>query len=236
MLGWRGRYGYIGPATILMPMEFQGLLPDGVGVIAASLGIRSVEDDEIERGRTRIEETVVQMAAEGARAITISGPLLAIRLGYEGDEAARQALSEKAGVPIISGIAAVVAGIKHLGAKQPAVAVALPPEHHGMALDFLRGGGLEPVGISGAGVRGPIAQSQMDPNVFYGLARTLVDQHPNADSIYLGGRVVGLEVATALEADLGLPVVYADQAGLWWALRHLKVAPRPDSPTRLLNC
>ena len=235
MFGWRGRFGYIGPTTIVLPSELQGLLPDGVGVLATSLGIRSVEDNEIERGRQRIEEAAELLVAEGARAIMISGPLLALRLGFPGDEATRQSLAEKVGVPVISGIAAVVAGLKHLGARRPIAVVALPPEHHSMITNYLRDAGLEPAGIVGAGVRGPVAQIQMDPTVFYGLAYELAAQHADADSVYLGGRSVGLDVATALEADLGLPVAYAEQAGLWWALRHLKVAPKPGSPTRLLN-
>ena len=67
----------------------------------------------------------------------------------------------------------------------------------------------------------------MPDGAYYRLARDLVLAHPDADAIFLGTRGNVMQVVLQLEADLGLPVVHSPQASLWWALRQLRVAPRP---------
>ncbi len=92
---------------------------------------------------------------------------------------------------------------------------------------YLADAGLEAAGVGGVGVRSPAEASQVEPMAYYHLVRQLLTTHPEADSIFLGTRGNVMQVALQLEEDLGLPVVHSPQAGLWWALRHVRVAPKP---------
>jgi maleate cis-trans isomerase len=94
---------------------------------------------------------------------------------------------------------------------------------------YLTDAELAPAAVEGFAVSSPAEAGRIEPSAYYRRARELVAAHPDADAIVFGTRSNMEPVALALEADLGVPVVYGTQAGLWWALRHLRVAARPNS-------
>src|SRR5579884_1006335 len=197
MFGWRGCYGWVSPSTIQLPWELQAMLPEGVVV------------------------------GEGARAVVLAGVPLAVRQGYRREQEAHRTWSERAGVPVTSGSAAAVLGLEALGARRPVVVTAYLEEFNRLIAAYLEEAGLAVAAVGGLSVRSPAEASQTEPGAYYGLARELLRAHPHADSVFLGTRGNVMEVVLQLEDDFGLPVVHSPQAGLWWALRHLRIAPSP---------
>ena len=228
MLGWRGKFGYVSPSTIQLPSELQTMLPDGVSVIATNLGVRAHQAAEFERAQQGIEAAIELVVGEGARAVVLGGVPVAVPQGYRGEQENHRRWSEKAGVPVTSGMAACVAGLQHLGCHRPVIATAYLAEFHQQIATYMADAGLEVAGVEGLSVGSPAEAGRVEPTAYYGLARKLVDAHPNADAIFFGTRSDVQEVALRLEADVGLPVVHGTQAGLWWALRILRVAPDWD--------
>lgn len=223
MLGWRGAFAYISPSTIELPWELQDMLPDGVKVIATVLGVRAHSDAEFERAQQQAQAAVEAMVSEGAQAVILGGVPFAARQGYARERALHAAWSERLGTPVISSVAAAVAALEHLRARRPIVATAYLESLNRSVQSYLEEAGLEVAGIEGLAVRTPAEASRIEPTAFYELARRLAIAHPEADSIFLGVRGNLYPVAVQLEQDLGLPVVYGTQSGLWWALRQLRI-------------
>ncbi|HWP29129.1 MAG TPA: hypothetical protein VFB73_10375 [Chloroflexota bacterium] len=234
MLGWRGRIGYVSPSTVQLPWEFQDLLPEGVSVVITNLGVRAHQEAEFARAQEHIEAAIELLVGEGAQVVILAGVPLAVRLGYQGEQEAHRAWSARAGVPVTSGLAAAVAALRHLGAQRPVVATAYLPEFNQQIARYLSDAGLAVAGVGGLSVRSPAEASRVAPTAYYQLARELVAAHPEADAVFLGTRGNVHTTALLLERDLGLPVVHGLQAGLWWALRYLRVAP-PQGWGRLLS-
>jgi maleate cis-trans isomerase len=228
MLGWRGYFGYISPSTIQLPTELQDLLPDGVGVIAANLGVRAHQGAEFDRAREGTRQALELVIGEGAQAVVLGGVPVAVRQGYAGEQAANRAWSEQLSVPVTSGMAAMVAGLRHLGARRPVVVTAYLEEFNQLIAGYLADAGLAPAAVQGLNVRSPAEAGRVAPSAYYALARDLLAAHPDADAVLFGTRNNMQSVALALEADYGVPAVHGTQAGLWWALRHLRVAARPQ--------
>jgi len=234
MLGWRGYFGYVSPSTIQFPSEMQDMLPDGVSVIAANLGVRAHQGAEFERAQQGIQNALELVVGEGAQAVVLAGVPIAVRQGYAGEQEANRAWSERVGVPVTSGMAASVDGLRHLGARHPVVGTAYLDEINQQIAAYLGEAGVAPVGVRGLSVNSPAEAGRIAPTAFYRLARDLVDAHPDADAIFLGTRSNLQAVTIELERDLGIPVIHGTQAALWWALRQLRVTARPESG-RLLS-
>ncbi len=223
MLGWRGRFGYLSATSIFLPWDIHQMLPEGVVALAATLGVSGLSDEELQQGRDRQSHAIDQLVADGAKAVVVTGPMMAVRLGYRESSARDRVLSEQKGVPIMSAVDAQIEALNQLRRHRPVLATALAEQSSRQLVGYLGDAGIEVAGSDSLGARGPADQSRIDPHDFYRLAHELARSHPDADSVLLGGRVVTLDVVRELEYDLKLPVLYSTVAAVWWALRELGV-------------
>lgn len=224
LLGWRGRIGYVAPSAVRLPWEMQELLPEGVVLLATSLRVRSYTDAEFDAARAAVAEAVGYLVEQGAQGVLLAGVPIAVREGYAREQEWLEKLRATYGVPVISGIAASVEGFRHRGVRQPLVATLYLEGMNAQIAAYLTEAGMPPAALSGMGSRSPAESSRMDAGTLYHVVREQAAAHPGADGVFLGARVDLQEVATALEADLGLPVLHASQAGLWWLLRAVRIA------------
>jgi maleate cis-trans isomerase len=226
MIGWRGRIGFISPSTVQLPWELTAMLPEGVGVIATVLSVRSYQDAEFERALQGVEPAIDVVVGEGAQAVYVAGVPLAVRQGYRKEQEAHRVWTERKGIPVTSSLGAVVAGLERLGARRPVVVTAYPPELNDAVARYLVEAGLEPLLVKGLSLRSPAEASRVEATTYYQLARELVARHADADAVLLLARTDLQQVALLLEQDLGLPAVHQTQAALWWALERLRVSDR----------
>ena len=87
---------------------------------------------------------------------------------------------------------------------------------------FLEGNGFTVVDMKGLGLENFSEIARQRPQVIYDLAKKA--DHRDADGIFISCTDFrALEVVELLEKDLRKPVVSANQASLWLALRQLNI-------------
>ncbi|MBA3450308.1 MAG: maleate cis-trans isomerase [Chloroflexia bacterium] len=235
--GWafRARLGVIVPhAAIGTESELQAMAAsaEGISIHAARvpLGVMragGLMDPTIalEPVRAFADPPLVDDAAE----LLAAAPLHAIGFGFTSssyvrgaadDDALRQRLEARTrGIPVaITSVSAILA-LRALDATR--VALVDPPwfspELTALGVDYFRGQGFEIVHAAPAAL--PSEQRAINPGQLFEWARDHVP--PEADAVYIGGN--GLRAAgviQALEEDLEIPVLTANQA-LLWHLLHL---------------
>ena len=232
--GWsvRARLGVIVPhAAVGTESELQAMAPPGVSIHATRvpLGVMragGVMDPTIalEPVRAFADPPLVDDAAE----LLASAPLHAIGFGFTSssyvrgaadDEALRERLEARArGIPVAITSLSAVLGLRALGAAR--VALVEPPwfspELTSLGADYFRAHGFEVVFAQAAAL--PSDQRAINPGQLFEWTREHVPR--SAEAISIGGnglRAVG--VIAALEEDLRIPVLTANQALLWHLLR-----------------
>jgi maleate isomerase len=241
--GWsfRARLGVIVPhAAIGTESELQAMAPDGVSIHATRvpLGVMragGVMDPTIalEPVRAFADPPLVDDAAE----LLAAAPLHAIGFGFTSssyvrgavdDESLRQRLEARThGIPVAITSVSAVLGLRALGAER--IALVDPPwfspELTALGVDYFRDQGFEIVHAEAAAL--PSDQRAIHPGQLFEWVRGHVPE--NVEAIYIGGnglRSVG--VIQALEEDLHVPVLTANQALFWHLLRlagtHVPVA------------
>jgi maleate isomerase len=232
--GWafRARLGLLVPHGDVGPeSELAAMVPEGVSVHATRVPIGlmrpgGVMDPTIalEPVRAFAEPPQVDDAAE----LLAAAPLHAIGYAFTSssyvrapadDEALRERLEERTrGIPVaITGSSAVLAlralGVSRLALIDPPW---FSPELNAMGAEYFRGHGFAVVHHAPAGL--PSDQRAVHPGQLYEWARAHVPAE--AEAVFIGGngfRTVG--VIEALEEDLAIPVLTANQVLCWHLLR-----------------
>lgn len=230
--GFRARLGVLVPhAAIGTESELGAMTPDGVSIHAARvpLGVMRAgglmdQTIAIDPVRAFADPPLVDDAAE----LLAAAPLHAIGFAFTSssyvrgaadDEALRQRLEARTrGIPVAVTSTSAVLALRAVGAER--VALVDPPwfsaELTALGADYFRTHRFEVVQAAAAGL--PSDQRAINPGQLFEWVRDNVP--PEADAVYIGGnglRAVG--VIQALEEDLGLPVLTANQVLLWHLLR-----------------
>jgi maleate cis-trans isomerase len=216
--------GYVSPSSIRLPWELMEMLPDGVRVAATTLRVRGYTDAQFAQAQAGVAEAVEVLAAEGANAIIQAGVPVAVRGGYAQEHERLAELRQRHGVPLISGVRACVAGFDHLGVRRPLVATAYLEEMNRQLVEYFAEAGLQPAGVGGLGAQSPAESGHLPADALARLVRELWARTREADGVFLGARIQLQALAVALEAELGVPVLYGTQASVWWATRELQLS------------
>jgi maleate isomerase len=238
--GWeaRVRIGVLTPHADVGPeSELKAMAPPGVAIHATrvpfgAMAAGGAMDPTIPLApvRTFAEPPHVDDAAE----LLAGAPLDAIAYGFtssayvigvEGEVEMIARLERRTrGIPVVAVCRAAVEGLRVLGARR--IALVDPPwfdtELNAFGRGYYESAGFEVVYSSPCGL--PSAQAKITPSDLHAW----VSEHvpTDAEAIVIGGngfRAVG--AIAALEEDLGRPVVTANQALLWAALRAAHADP-----------
>lgn len=232
--GWsfRARLGVIVPhAAIGTESELGAMAPQGVSIHAARvpLGVMraaGVMDPTIalQPVRTFVDPPLVDEAAE----LLAAAPLHAIGFAFTSssyvrgaadDEVLRRRLETRTrGIPVAITATSAVLALRALGAGR--VALVDPPwfseELTELGARYFRDQGFDVVSAGAAKL--PSEQLAINPGQLFEWARGNVPSR--AEAVFIGGnglRAVG--IIKALEEDLSLPVITANQVLLWHLLR-----------------
>ena len=173
-----------------------------------------------------VDDAAELLAAAPLHAIGFAFTSSSYVRGAADDEALRRRLEERTrGIPVAVCAASAVLALRALGAGR--VALIDPPwfspELTALGVDYFQSQGLEVVSAEAAGL--PSEQRAIHPGQLFEWARARVP--PRAEAVFIGGngfRAVG--VISALEEDLGVPVLTANQV-LFWRLLRLAGARMP---------
>ena len=244
--GWRARIGVLVPHADVNPeSEFNAMAPDGVSIHSArvpfgGMGRGGRMDPTISQDPVR--GIVEPPAIDDAAALLADAPVHVIGfaftsssyvLGAAGDDELARRIEDRAGIPFLVACSSAVEALRALDVSS--IAVINPPwfdhELTDLGRRYFEAAGIGVAHASAARI--PSDQFAVHPGIVYRYARDVVP--PDADAVFFGGngfRSVG--VVEALETDLGRPVVTANQALFWHALRAAGVPSAIEGYGRLL--
>jgi maleate cis-trans isomerase len=220
------KFGCIAPSVVQLPWDLHALLPKDVQAVTVTLNVRNGLPGEQERAIDNMRRAADVLIDEGAKAIVVMGVPVAARRGFTADRAALNTLTaDRGAVPIISSLAASALSLQHLGTKRPLFVTQYNEEVNAAMVAYCRDAGLDAAGIVGLGATNAAQVNALSVSDYEAVTRRALDEHPNADSIFLSARGNLLSLTRTLEATLGIPAIEQVQASVWWSLSRLGVAP-----------
>lgn len=246
--GWRARIGVLTPHLDPVPeSEFQALAPEGVSIHAARIPLGMIGADgeivprvdaEIARAFSEppaIDDAAALLSSLSPSAIVYTFTSSSYILGLEADAKLRQRLEGRTkGSPVVIQAAALVTALRALQAERIAL---IHPPWFSHELDALGACYFEEQGISVVD-HGP-AELRSDygdirPHQIFDWAKARMPD--SADALVIGGggfRAIG--AIDALEGALGRPVLSANQASFWCALRVSGLDDRANNYGQLFS-
>jgi maleate isomerase len=232
----------VGPESELQAMAPQGVRIYGARVLFTAMGSGGVMDPTIPHAPVRafaepphIDEAAELIAAAPVNAIAIGFTSTAYVLGADGERAlVERLMAHTHGIPVVSTCASIVEGLRELGAAR--IAMFDPPwfddELTRLGRDHYTRQGLDVVHATScdlASTQSAIRQ----PDVYEWIRAHTPD---TADAVVVGGngfRAIG--VIDALEQALARPMLTANQALFWGALRAADAGVTVNGYGRLLD-
>jgi arylmalonate decarboxylase len=177
------------------------------------------------------------LAARGAAAIMVIGTSLTFYKGAEEHRRLIEDVRRSTGLPVSTMSAAVVDGLRALGAKRIAVATAYDGEVNRRLKGFLEEEGFDVGAIDGFGITefGGAAGRKSEADVL-DLASRVCAAAGGAEALLIScGGLRTLSVAKPFEDRHGIPVVSSMPAGFWAAVRLVGRSGRLPGCGRLLE-
>jgi maleate isomerase len=237
--GWRARIGIVLPANnnVLEP-ELYSVAPPGVAIHASRLLLGSTEmrPETLHTMEQQADRALAELAETGVDTAVYACLSTSLVKGRAWDEAFAQRVQGHQAMPLATVAAAVVSALGYLGAGRIAVASPYPPAIAAKVAAYFESWDLtvvEQAHLPTADVR---SVGDLPASAAYQLGRAVAraDCRPRALAI-LATDFATFPVLQALEDDLGCPVVSANQAALWWALRAAGVQAAVSGLGRLLD-
>ena len=234
MRGWRGRIGLVMPDDGVNDDEYWYYLAEGVNLMVARF-TTGMRDDDI--GPEMVDSygdlDTLRKATEALKIVQPSAVIFGctscsfIR-GAGWDLQQAKAIGEVCGAPGTTVSTAMVAALRTMGVRQVAMCAPYPESVTEKFAVFLRDNG---VGVCNWKTLGMTTEWQIgnsSPRVWYELAREV--DRPEAEAVVISCTGIRTaEILTALEADLGKPVITAPQVMMWHPMQLMRVnATRPD--------
>lgn len=237
MYGWRAKIGRISPSPETVGAEeWRRSMPDGVCLVETRTLVHDVTVDGLAEAVTQVERAALELASAEADVILQAGTAIAFFRGFGHDTELCRRIVEVTGIKATTSLTAVVAALRALGIKKPAIATSYIADIDRRLVDVLEKSGFEVAAIKGMGIKKSIDMGKVEPEETYLLAKEVVRSAPAADGILIScGNLRSFEAIEPLEIDTGLPVVTSNQAGLWQALRLAGVNERLPNLGRLLR-
>jgi maleate isomerase len=189
--------------------------------------VHDVSVEGLAEAVTQVERAARELASAEVDVILQAGTAIAFFRGFGHDAELCRRISAATGIKSTTSLTAVVAALKALGIRKPAIATSYTTDIDERLAEVLTQSGFEVACIRGMGFRKSPEMGRVQPSETYRLAKEVVRSGHGADGIFICcGNLRSFEVIETLEADTGLPVVTSNQAGLWHALRLAGIAER----------
>lgn len=238
VFGAGGRIGYIAPSTAeRVAKEFYEFVPDDLGLLIATLPIVKISDSDVEDALGRIEKRARQLVETGAEAVFSAGIPLALAGGGEKfDTQLRERLSRTTGMPCATDFGAALAALRSIGAERIALVTPFTADYTARISTALRESRIEVVAEKGLGYDTQKGYGMLSTSVIDDAIREVTGMASNIDAVYVPcGRIGSVDGLTDLEAELGIPVITANQIMIWWSLGITGLTPASGTGGALLN-
>lgn len=218
-----------------IPAEGPIMYPD-VAFVARGVGVRALTPEGYDPAMAAIVPAAEELARRDVDAIMVIGTSLTFYKGAAAHRHLLEALRAATGLPVSTMSAAVVDGLKAVGAEKIAVATAYDGEVNRRLKDFLTEEGFAVRAIEGFGITdfgGPGRVGEAD---ILDLGTKVCAQARDAEGLLIScGGLRTLGIAKPFEARHGIPVVASTQAAFWAALRLVGASGRLAGYGRMLE-
>lgn len=247
-MGWRARIGIIFPNDGDSDDDYLKMIPPGV-TVHISRNEAPWTDDVIQSVKAQLEEGFIEAAAKLLTPIRpdsvgygcSSGSFVG-GAGY--DQKIISVIEKVTGSPATTGSTASIGALKALGIGRVAIATPYEEARNEILAEFMEGNGFEVVNLKGLRLPedirsylpslGLTLSSMLDPRMAYRLGKEA--DAPRAEGVLIACTSFRTaEMIEPLEQDLGKPVVTANQAVMWDALRLAGVCPRMEGLGKLYD-
>jgi hypothetical protein len=239
MTGWRARIGFlVPPGNPTIEPEMAALAPPGVSVHFNRMtahGAAGTHEGQEERNRAQIaslDEAARLLAMLSPRVIVMAHTATSYTLGAEAEAALVQRQEAATGTRFVTAFGCVLEALRFLGVRRIAYATPYGADLTEMGRAHLLAHGFDVVGTARLeGVRNIYEETEARA---YAVGRQA--DRPEAEAVFLSGTgMPTLGMLAALEADLGKPVLSANAAMMWHALRVAGVRASCAGYGRLLG-
>jgi maleate isomerase len=235
--GYRARIGYTSPpaTTEVFPYEFYETVPKGVTLVLTTLAVFNATADEVNRSYEISLNAAKNMGNVGVDLMVLGGVPINISRGIDKvDDLIRD--TEKAiGVPVTTSVTAQWDALQKVGAKRITVGHPEGPARNPMFNDVLKFKDLNFAGAIGS-EDGILNVGTIPLSRSIELCRKLKKAYPETDVIWLPCPhwAIG-EAVEAIENELDVTVITANQAIVWHALRRCGIDDKLTGYGRLLS-
>jgi len=225
--GWRCCLGFICPSLYGSAPDrgIYEVAPEGVEILAASLGINVVSEDNLEKVLTHVDNAARQLAEGGADFIHLTGPF-GIYGGIERDKEFKKRLEKLTQLPVSLLFMDYVEALNTLSVKKILHVYPGFPKgnYENLCKKLYEDNGFEMINIKGSDIQTNAQVRKLPMSVPYHLARQAYLETPQADAIFIDcGAWGGPLLVECLEQDFGKPVLGTSSIFLWAGLRALKI-------------
>jgi maleate isomerase len=220
--GWRARIGlvYIDTGTVMEP-ECYAMAPEGVTVHSDRMRLPKVTIEGLTAmmDATEIEDSTARVAKAPVHSIVFGGTSASFLFGRGYDEQVQARMAKQSnGAPVTTTSSAMLKALSAFGARKVTFVGPYEDRITERGKKFLQENGFEVLNATGMRLVTDKEIGSVSLDRVYEFTRE--SAHPDSDAVFIsctGLRTVG--AITALEKDLGVPVVTAIQASFWDALR-----------------
>ncbi|MBI4528940.1 MAG: hypothetical protein HY695_34515 [Deltaproteobacteria bacterium] len=233
---WRGIVGDIKPTHRPGSLEeFIRLLPEGIGVIPLTVGIKSGTEQEFREVLEEYKKKASELAGLGVDLIHIGGAPPMMVHGFKGEEGIVRELETKHQVPISTSGRGQTEAMRALSIRSFVGVTYFKNSLNQIFTRYFTEAGFNVAAMEGIQV--PFKDvGKLSAEEIYSHAKRAFLKHPDADAIYmLGSGWRLLKVVALLEQDLEVPVIYALATKLWEVQKTLHVRQPVKGYGRLLE-
>ena len=224
MQGWRGRFGKVCPGDWPHGPEFYPMLPDGVVIVAVTLGIQRLVPEEMERIFNMYLSAAKHLAVQECDVILIAGTPIQTYMGWDRTLEMLRNITEDTGIPATSDLKAAIDALNCLGAKKIVLVSPYEEARNEERKKLLESLGFTVLNMKGLGLQRRIDIEKLPPYASYRLSRQAVFESPDADAIYISCPEWPIvRNIQKIEQDTGKSVIAPKPAILWAALKVLHI-------------
>jgi maleate cis-trans isomerase len=235
MAGAWHRVGMLIPSSnTSIEREYPRWMPRSLSFHFARLTMTRLDAEGMAEQLADMQRAVASLADARVEAVLLCQTAASYWMGQAWDAGIRREMTAWCKAPAMTAAQTVLDALAALGATRIGFAAPFPEEIGQASLRYLEASGIAILATRFGGYRDNFAIAEMPPEQVIDLACGA--DHPEAQAVLLpGGNMPCLEVADAIEARIGKPVISTNQAGMWALLERFGVPDRIDGAGTLLR-